>query len=875
MSDEPKLPTADLAPTGRAKCMHCNGKIEKGSVRVGAERDPGEVQGYGGPVPGYLHPGCALAWAAPRWLPGADDFIARVRANTALPELPEPFGAADAAAREQAAAARAASTPPFGALTAARVLSLAKKVAASADGHKADRAMEKAGLGWGERNPFRWHIARHGLVPPAHPAMLSGLAESARFADSDAVFAVVPLLRGANGIGVLPGWTRDADALVLRAHQLDPARLAALAEGASTELRLGIGLVRGRLGESVDAADRAAILDGLAACEAKDYGLPRSYSARGAQLYLEQPGGEIDEVHALTRCFGTDDAWADALARHAKKAAFYGLARVEEGLVRLPLEALVDVLARAQLHSDAGLDDALERVVSARADDPAALAAAAVAMPKRGEVRELLIVAALGRMAEGAAPAGLEDEIAWREFAYSVAPWRKKATRCALYRRAALALGRSRALARVDGVIEREYDRTPALALLGVFFDDARFRKIIAADGGAGALSASAMAAVGAAGIPALVQALEEAKEAKAKAVIGRWIRAILACEGLAGRSFDPALDAHVSVDPEVSYWSEEERAALLGMLAGMSVQRRVATVDRLRAEGQWLERVLVAAAAVPDAALHARVAAAIVAGFGAIKEQSELRRGLEALGQGGLEAFREPLIALRPDPKLFEILAAVFGAERVAELQRQSGVEKETKLARLHRLAAAATGPKERIYLLERADPDEGVPARRGRSMARGAGPAAPHDPDAEHVITLDLSEIPELGRRYPGAALLALFAPDIESGDGWDKAALFPVGADVAMPTDGEPITVVPVDVPSAVFNADLAHGDPALSELRELIFNRPGWALGQPMFIQEEEDGRGGFVMQLAEHIGGLNLGDSGSLYVYEWDSFMQCY
>jgi hypothetical protein len=33
--------------------------------------------------------------------------------------------------------------------------------------------------------------------------------------------------------------------------------------------------------------------------------------------------------------------------------------------------------------------------------------------------------------------------------------------------------------------------------------------------------------------------------------------------------------------------------------------------------------------------------------------------------------------------------------------------------------------------------------------------------------------------------------------------------------------------------------------------------------------------GFVMQLSERIGDLNLGDSGSLYVFEGDTFMQCY
>ena len=62
--------------------------------------------------------------------------------------------------------------------------------------------------------------------------------------------------------------------------------------------------------------------------------------------------------------------------------------------------------------------------------------------------------------------------------------------------------------------------------------------------------------------------------------------------------------------------------------------------------------------------------------------------------------------------------------------------------------------------------------------------------------------------------------------------------------------------------------------LKEIRGLVFNQPGYVLGEPMYIQEDE-GDFDFVMQLAEQIGGLNLGDSGSLYVFEHGSFMQCY
>lgn len=194
---------------------------------------------------------------------------------------------------------------------------------------------------------------------------------------------------------------------------------------------------------------------------------------------------------------------------------------------------------------------------------------------------------------------------------------------------------------------------------------------------------------------------------------------------------------------------------------------------------------------------------------------------------------------------------------------------ESSDALRRLQELCAAAEGPQERIYLLEREDP--GQPRRPGsRSVARGAGPGAPATDGLEHVITLDLDELPELQGRL-GGRLLALYTRDIASGESWDTTRLCVL--DEGEPQGGAPLWVVPVEVPSAIFDADAAYADPILDELRQLVFNRPGWVLGRPIYIQEDED-EDGFLLQLASHIGGLNLGDAGSLYVFEGGCFMQC-
>ena len=55
------LPHADRAPTSRARCTQCGEPIEKGTLRIGVQRDaePGSFTRG----PSYMHVGCGRAWA--------------------------------------------------------------------------------------------------------------------------------------------------------------------------------------------------------------------------------------------------------------------------------------------------------------------------------------------------------------------------------------------------------------------------------------------------------------------------------------------------------------------------------------------------------------------------------------------------------------------------------------------------------------------------------------------------------------------------------------------------------------------------------------------------------------------------------------------
>jgi hypothetical protein len=90
------FPSADLAPTSRAKCIQCTEPIAKATVRIAVERevDTGSFTTKGA---GYLHPLCCTAWVDKEWPDGLEDLIDKVKSNTGLGSLPPPFGDASPA----------------------------------------------------------------------------------------------------------------------------------------------------------------------------------------------------------------------------------------------------------------------------------------------------------------------------------------------------------------------------------------------------------------------------------------------------------------------------------------------------------------------------------------------------------------------------------------------------------------------------------------------------------------------------------------------------------------------------------------------------------------------------------------------------------
>ncbi len=74
---EKSFPFAERASTGRAKCMECEEAIEKGTFRIGIERDI-EVMGVMRKGPGYYHPACTGSLGA--------GLAEKLKANSGLPD---------------------------------------------------------------------------------------------------------------------------------------------------------------------------------------------------------------------------------------------------------------------------------------------------------------------------------------------------------------------------------------------------------------------------------------------------------------------------------------------------------------------------------------------------------------------------------------------------------------------------------------------------------------------------------------------------------------------------------------------------------------------------------------------------------------------
>ena len=148
------------------------------------------------------------------------------------------------------------------------------------------------------------------------------------------------------------------------------------------------------------------------------------------------------------------------------------------------------------------------------------------------------------------------------------------------------------------------------------------------------------------------------------------------------------------------------------------------------------------------------------------------------------------------------------------------------------------------------------------------------------KHIFTLDLDKLPlfkkQVGEEYKA---FAFFSYE-EEWENPSKTVLLKAEDILEIPAseDGYSFEVTEIKIPSGAFfmdyDAEQDENYADLKTIRKKIFNAPAYVCGEPIWIQEPEDGPD-FYMQFSESFGDMNLGDSGEMYVFKGYSFWQCY
>jgi hypothetical protein len=256
---------------------------------------------------------------------------------------------------------------------------------------------------------------------------------------------------------------------------------------------------------------------------------------------------------------------------------------------------------------------------------------------------------------------------------------------------------------------------------------------------------------------------------------------------------------------------------------------------------------------------------------------------------------YLAPLLEALGEEKTREIVGAWVAADPAGKLgvagwwqetlppSLSHALAPDTDASRIQRLAFATGKPRDtRIWLLEVDSKCNESTANRIASAPLGVPesrwPRADGSP-MEHLLTVDLASMPELRGRLGGTRALAFFVSSREENSAYkpgtgQSAVLALSDEDLAKghAPAGPSFSVVPVDVPAAVFARKVPA---ALRDLRDAIYRAPGRAGGGPLWLQDPMRADAGFVLQFDQRLVPVNLGDTGIMYGFADDVFWQCH
>jgi antitoxin component YwqK of YwqJK toxin-antitoxin module len=403
------------------------------------------------------------------------------------------------------------------------------------------------------------------------------------------------------------------------------------------------------------------------------------------------------------------------------------------------------------------------------------------------------------------------------------------------------------------------------------------------------------------AALPILEAAWKRATKKDVKASFHRAIVGVLARAASAGETWDERWDELVQMEIEAASYDYPYVGPLLRKVVHRLPTARaekvlVRELDPKRPKSFARAMTLVASHPT-ETVLHAAFRGLLVAEE-RIASEDQHAMGPTMAGIPDIGAWVKWLLKKGAGSKLAGVFeTAVGGTDKYEALKKSlesDGVETAKVLDKVDQLVALAkrelgASVGEPIYLLRRFETPPKELAQLGLNRIGGLPPGVTADEwpthgdePMVHLFTLDLATMPELRRQLGGKRTFSFFMASPEMNEAYepgnDQTAVVTcddaqVGTEGVAPEDAvvrdvqyfEPVRV---EVPSHVFFAEGG-------ELHKAIYGAHARVLGDPIWLQSEEDGGGTFVMQLDEGFVDVNLGDLGVLYVYDDGGFWQCH
>lgn len=394
--------------------------------------------------------------------------------------------------------------------------------------------------------------------------------------------------------------------------------------------------------------------------------------------------------------------------------------------------------------------------------------------------------------------------------------------------------------------------------------------------------------------LPLLERALEGAKKKEARAGLPQAITVALARTVVDEGALDPAYDQHVRFDcVKEEYYYRFIEPFVVRILHRLPRER----AERLLLEGlrsDQFHRAFRCIASHPTAEVLQTAFTELLArerSFNHEKQQA-VQQGLAGLEETDRRAWIRWILQSGGGGGCKDALQRALGFKAFEELEKElasAGVEAPVELDQVDKivqLAQQAGGSGERIYLLRRL---HRAPGGEDLNLVRGAAPGVGadrwplfRDEPMYHLFTLDLQTMPELARLVGGEArTLSLFISDPSSNEAYESGTdetVLVASTQAQIDANPAPPDEAPLDDEQHGFEVVAVEVDPQIwygkSDLRKEIYRASARVLGDPIWLQSEEDG-GTFYMQFDEGFVDVNLGDCGVMYVFDDTAFWQCH